>query len=103
MENTLFVIVLRYLVELDELDQYLVSHRAFLDQHYATGMLIASGPQRPRNGGIILARAASREQLWAVMQHDPFYQHQCAEYNIYEFSAIKHSAAFAEVLKERIK
>jgi uncharacterized protein YciI len=89
-----FVILSRYLKPLDELDGVLPAHRAFLDKYYAEGLLIASGPQNPRTGGVIITADAPRERIEAMLAEDPFVRHGCAEYHVIEFSAVKHAEWF---------
>ena len=98
MQKKLFVVVLRYCVELDQLDQYLLNHRRYLEQGYNCGLLLASGPQQPRTGGVIMAMAADRQEVWYFIHNDPFYIHHCAEYNVYEFSPIKYADCFKPIV-----
>ncbi len=102
MQQHLFVIILRYIVGLEELDRHTIAHRQFLDEQYQKGFLIASGPQSPRTGGVILARSSKREALETLTHQDPFYQNKCAEYNIYEFEVNKHASEFAKVLENKV-
>jgi uncharacterized protein YciI len=44
-----------------------------------------SGRKEPRDGGIIIAHAASRAELEAVLRDDPFAQAGLATYAITEF------------------
>jgi len=85
----MFIIELTYKVPNEQIDGYLSAHRAFLDHYYAAGNFIASGAKVPRDGGIILAQAASKEEVTALLREDPFYQHQLADYRIIEFTATK--------------
>lgn len=89
MTNHLFIIKLRYIAPIDQVDKYLIEHRAYLDTCYANGNYLASGPQVPRTGGIILAQGASKIQIDELMQKDPFMIHGIAEYDVIEFDAIK--------------
>ena len=98
MSKKLFIVVLRYIVELDVLNQHTFLHRQYLDKGYAQGLLLASGPQNPRTGGIIMAMAVDRAELWTYLKHDPFYINNCAEYNIHEFSPIKHAESFKSII-----
>lgn len=97
--HNLFVVVLRYLVPIETILDQRDEHLKFLDIYYAKGIFQASGPQVPRYGGIILAKATSREELSKVLEQDPFYQHKSAEYQIFEFSINKQSDAFSAFLE----
>ncbi|MEP0236298.1 YciI family protein [Roseibium sp.] len=84
MKN-LFVLELEYAVGLDEVDAQLSAHRVFLEQNYERGVFLASGPKLPRTGGVILAKASSREQIEAIVRDDPFQKNGLAVYRITEF------------------
>lgn len=95
----MFVITLTYLKPLAEMEPHLADHRAWLDQHYASGLLLASGPQNPRIGGIILARGGgTREALAEVFRDDPFQTLGLARYDIIEFEPVKHQPALANLI-----
>ena len=51
----------------------------------AAGTFLLSGRKQPREGGVILATAASREALEAVLAQDPFHVHGLAHYQVVEF------------------
>lgn len=81
----MFVVILTYTAPLETVDQHLPAHVEFLKQHYEAGVFLASGRRVPRSGGVILARAASREALLEQLALDPFSRHDLAEYEIIEF------------------
>jgi uncharacterized protein YciI len=81
----MFIIALTYTAPLARIDAYLAAHRAFLAEQYARGLFLMSGRKEPRDGGIILAHAASRAELDAVLRDDPFHQAGVASYEITEF------------------
>jgi uncharacterized protein YciI len=95
----MFIIQLTYKVPIDEIEKYLIAHREFLDYHYKQGLLIASGPIKPRTGGILIASTADRASLEAILKQDPFHLADLADYQITEFTPIKH----CEELKTRIQ
>ncbi len=96
--NTLFVIILRYIVPLAEIDTYRPTHIVFLDEYYQKGVFIASGRQNPPTGGVILARSENRTTIEKICHEDPFWTNKLVEYNIYEFDVSKSSEAFNVVL-----
>lgn len=81
----MFVVSLSYKVDLSEVDKHLEAHVAYLQKQYADGYFLASGRKEPRTGGVILAKAGSRDELQTVLQQDPFYLHQLADYEVTEF------------------
>ena len=95
----MYIVNLTYLKPLTEIELHLAAHRAFLDEQYALGLFIASGPKNPRDGGIILARGGlSRTELDAVLAQDPFARNGVASYEVTEFEATKHHPTLAGLL-----
>jgi len=93
----MFVVNLHYTAPLEEVDKALAEHVAFLIAHYEKGIFIASGRKVPRTGGVILARNASREELQAILDQDPFKARNLATYEITEFVASMTSPELAAV------
>ena len=97
----MFIVNLNYIVPLETLDAHMAEHVKFLRKYYKEQVFIASGRKVPRTGGIILAAAESREKVEQIIQEDPFYRHQLAEFTITEFlTSQMHSGfkAFMETL-----
>ncbi|WP_214471993.1 YciI family protein [Mesorhizobium sp. dw_380] len=82
----MFVVSLNYKVPLTEIDQLQAAHVEWLKACYAEGLFIASGPKKPRTGGIIIAHG-SREVLDARLAADPFAKAGAADYDVTEFLA----------------
>jgi len=83
--QNLFVIDLHYIVLFEKIEPELDAHVEFLEENYASGRFIASGPKVPRTGGVIVATAPSRKALETILTADPFRSKQLARYNITEF------------------
>ncbi|MDE6048768.1 MAG: YciI family protein [Paramuribaculum sp.] len=81
----MFIAVLKYKKTLADVDSFLQAHREYLAEHYASGDFIASGPQNPRIGGVILIKADNRAGVDAIISQDPFKINDIAEYHIVEF------------------
>lgn len=77
------------------MDQYLAAHRSFLEEGYQKNFFVASGPKNPRTGGIIISQLSERKQLEEILQKDPFYLYNIAEYEIIEFTPVKYHPDFA--------
>ena len=90
----MFIILLTYKKPLESVNQYLTEHRLFLDECYKNNYLIASGPQKPRTGGVLLSQLKDRQQLENLLKQDPFSIHAIADYQIIEFDPIKHHPNF---------
>jgi uncharacterized protein YciI len=84
-----FVIEITYLAKLAKIDEVLPEHRAFLQTGYDRGWLLMSGPQNPRIGGFIIARAPSQEELETFFKNDPYQQKNMAAYRFIEFQPVK--------------
>lgn len=82
----MFIAILTYKKPLSEVDRFLAAHREYLAEHYAAGDCIASGPQNPRIGGVIMMKADSREAVDAIIAEDPFKINDIADYQIVEFT-----------------
>lgn len=98
MSTTLYLLLLTYTQPSEVVAASLEDHRAFLRRHYADGRFIVSGPQTPASGGVILARAASAEDVRALLSDDPFQQRGIAAYQIIPFEALWSAPAFAPFL-----
>ena len=83
----MFIIELTYKADLAEIDAHMGAHVVFLKKYYASGNFLVSGRKIPRDGGIILAVGTSRQQIEAIVEEDPFYQHGLADFRIIEFRA----------------
>jgi uncharacterized protein YciI len=95
----MFIISLTYIKPLEEVDGLLEEHVEYLKEQYDMGNFLASGRKVPRDGGIIMARAVSREEIETIISLDPFYRHGVASYEIQEFIPSMTSKEF-ENLKE---
>lgn len=87
-----FVVEITYIAPLSAIDAALADHRAFLQTGYEQGLLLFSGPQEPRTGGIVLARAKAKEDLAAFLRGDPFQVRNMARYRIVEFTPAQRQA-----------
>jgi uncharacterized protein YciI len=81
----MFVITLRYIVDLARIDAALDAHARWLDAQYADGVFLASGRQVPRVGGVILAAGLTRDEMDERLALDPLRQQGLAEYIVVEF------------------
>ena len=82
----MFIAILTYKKPLSEVDRFLAAHREYLAKHYAVGDFIASGPQTPRVGGVIMIKAENRTAVDAIIAKDPFNINDIADYQIVEFT-----------------
>lgn len=82
----MFIAILTYKKPIEEVDRFLQAHRDYLVEHYAAGDFIASGPQTPRIGGVIMIKADNREAVDSIIVQDPFNINGIANYQIVEFT-----------------
>ena len=94
----MFIVLVKYVKPLAVIDGLLPEHRKFLEENYRAGLFLVSGPREPRDGGIILAQAGSREELAKVLARDPFVIQGAAECEIIEFKATRTGKALAFLL-----
>ena len=85
----MLIVDLNYTKPMSEVEKHLAAHRQFLSEHYDRGNFLASGPKDPRTGGIIVA-LVDEQTMKGIIQQDPFYQNQVAEYHITVFSPVLH-------------
>ena len=96
----MFVIELTYKAPLAEIDASMAAHVNFLKKYYAAGHFIVSGRKIPRDGGIIVAVAESREQIEAVIREDPFYERGLADFRIIQFRASQRARDIQKLIDE---
>lgn len=95
----MFLVDITYTRPIEEVDAATVAHRAFLDIHIASGVLILTGPKVPRTGGVLIARGGqTKAELAAILANDPFQAGGLADYVITEFAAGKYHPALAELV-----
>lgn len=94
----MFVIDLKYIVPLEQIDQHMPEHMKFLRKYYAMNRFLASGRKVPRTGGIILALADSLIEVEKIIQEDPFHTYKLAQFNIIEFQTSQSHPALKQLL-----
>lgn len=96
----MIIIQLTYITPIQEVDKYLKAHREFLDYYYKQGLLVASGPMKPRTGGIIIAATNDKARLEEIFKQDPYYLAEIAEYQFIEFTPVKHRDELKELIQK---
>lgn len=87
----MFIFKLIYKKPITEVEKYLQDHREYLDHYYKAGKFIASGPQEPRIGGVILCNAENLEEATQIYHLDPFFINNIADYELTHFHVTKHN------------
>ena len=93
--DIVWLLVINYTAPLERIDALLPAHVRFLDRHFASGSFLASGPQHPRLGGVIVAHAPDRDHLDQIVASDPFVQAGAATYNVVTFTPTRGPLAAA--------
>ncbi|MBA2651535.1 MAG: GTP cyclohydrolase [Tatlockia sp.] len=96
----MFIVEMTYKTPISEVDKYLQAHREFLDYHYKQGLLLASGPMKPRTGGIIIAMTKDKDYLESILKQDPYYLAEIADYKIIEFTPVKHCDEIKDLIQK---
>lgn len=94
-----FVVDIIFKEDFQKIEPVVPAHREFLQSGYDKGLLLCSGPKIPRTGGIVIARAESREQIEELFTHDPYSLNGFADYRFTEFNPVK----FQPLLKDWIE
>lgn len=95
----MIIVHLTYIAPLNEVDKYLQAHREFLDYHYKQGLLLASGPIKPRTGGIIIALTQDLKAVENIFKSDPYYLADIAKYEFIAFTPVKHRDELKDLIK----
>ena len=81
----MFILSLTYQQDIEKVDELLSAHNDFLRKYYENGTFICSGPKIPRTGVIILCKAKNSEDVYSLIEEDPFKTKGIAKYEITEF------------------
>ncbi len=101
-QRQIFVVTLKYIKPLTEIEKYLPKHREFLNSYYKEGAFLVSGPQVPRTGGVIVSSLTCKSKLKEILAKDPFFIHAIASYDITEFRPTKCHETFSQCIKDEI-
>ncbi len=94
----MYVLLLKYIKPLEEVDKELDNHIKYLDKYYSLGRFICSGRRNPRIGGVIFCKSENEKEVREIINEDPFYCKNIAEYEIVEFSPTKYVEGFEKFI-----
>lgn len=83
----------------EEREKLFDAHIKFLDGCYKKGILLASGPQSSKKGGVLVAKTKNEDELQALLQQDPFVINNITEYVIIDFIPTKFDPEFERFIK----
>ena len=81
----MYLILLRYIRPLAEVEQVLPAHREYLRHAPGSEGIVMTGRHTARDGGLVMLRAASREAAEDFARQDPYCLQQVARYEILAF------------------
>lgn len=81
----MFIVSLRYIVDLPTVDAHMEAHVAWLKDALADGWMLVAGRKVPREGGILIVRG-EKADIEAKVASDPFVTNGVAEVTITEFN-----------------
>jgi len=85
------IAIIRYRQPIEEVQKHLDAHRAYCKGLKQQGVLIASGPVMPRNGGAMLLRIPDNETqatLDSIRDNDPYSQAGVAQYEVWPWTPV---------------
>lgn len=96
----MFIVLLTYTAPLERIGAAGAEHRDWLRRAYDDGIFLASGPQEPRQGGVILAHGLTRAELEARLAEDPFARQGLASYAVTQMAVRMADPRLAFVMEE---
>ena len=85
----MLIITSVYLKPMEVVEKFLQEHRDFLDTYYKIGLFLASGRKATGDGGVILAKGATKDEIVQILKKDPFSREEISAYTVIEFSPIR--------------
>jgi uncharacterized protein YciI len=95
-----FIIIIHYIESVDKINEIRPRHREFLEKGYSEGIVLLSGPQVPRTGGLIAARGKSKEEVQKFFSEDPYQKEKAAEYQFLEFEPVHYQKFMEQWISE---
>lgn len=93
----MYVINLTYNKPMNEVNALFDVHIAWVQKYLFKGIFIAAGSKSPRNGGVILVKNISREELDQILIEDPY--QQVADYSVLNVDVTLVNDNFSELNK----
>ncbi|MBO9537876.1 hypothetical protein [Herbaspirillum sp.] len=90
----IYAVLLTYTRPIEEVNQHLEPHKAWLVANVREGSVIFAGPLESKTGGMILASCPNREALNVMMGQDAFIAHKVASYQAHACLPALASAEF---------
>jgi uncharacterized protein YciI len=97
----MFLVLVSYQKSISEVELHLQAHVSFLNKYYRLRKFIFSGRKIPRTGGVILINSDDAEEVKAILQEDPFYQHGIATYETTAFTPTMFDERFKPLVEQQ--
>jgi uncharacterized protein YciI len=95
----MYLLVSRYTAPRERVEELVPAHREYLRRHFEAGHFVVSGRRVPWDGGVVVARGLSREELDAVIAEDPFAQADAAETEVVAFEPLFAAPGLGQLLE----
>ena len=94
----MFVVLARYTKPAEEVDKLLEEHKAWIGSN--ADRILLTAREEPLIGGLILARAGSVEEIWAMIREDPFHAAGVSEYEVREYRPVRAAPGVEGLLEQ---
>jgi uncharacterized protein YciI len=82
-----YLLMARYTRPVEEVDALLEDHKAWIGRN--ADKILLTAREEPLIGGMILARAGSLDEIWAMIRDDPFHAAGMSEYEVREYNPVR--------------
>lgn len=89
LTGAMFIMAIHHVAPLDRIDEALPAHRDWLDEHYRSGVFLASGPLEPRTGGIVLVAGPTLAEVEQIAATDPLALQGLSTHVVTEFRPVR--------------
>lgn len=83
----MYLLMARYTRPIEEVDALLEDHKAWIGRN--ADRILLTAREEPLIGGLILARAGSLDEIWAMIREDPFHAAGMSEYEVREYNPVR--------------
>ena len=77
----MYLMISKYLVPLEQVDEVRDAHRAYLEGLEAQNLVVTAGRQDPPNGGVVLLNVDDEARARELIGQDPYVLRGVAEYS----------------------
>lgn len=85
----MFLLRATYNRPIEEVDQLLDEHKAWIMKNFEAGRILLTARQEPLVGGIILATGGTEADMWAMLEEDPFKSSGMTDYEVLEYVPVR--------------